>query len=407
MSVKYTNFVEININRHISTTSSDLRNTACAIFYDASLTGDDTQDLGKLTKTSDIPAKVTDFEDYITAFFKNGGQLLHCIVTKIAPSVTTGTAPDPVVTSANSAFTAIIDTLPMEEIMVGFAVKPSETTYGESDFRLAAKAYNEAHATEKIYQKIFVSEIKPNNTGASPSAAGTVADLANYKSGDNKVVNLENYVLKYGALGIGASVLAYYTQINIYAADSTEDYCYTKEKYEEGLDDNDDPYNFVFDDNTFVKLAMQLDINVDINLSNSVRVIGGNDTAGYSLTNQYMLLVMHQTLTMKLINLLTTKIKYNAQGLGLVLNVISAELNKYVNNGFLSTNKTWTDGDLYYDGYLIVNDNTLLNLGYKVSILPFESLTPSEIEARQLPKIYILIADTYSIRKIVVNGELF
>ena len=259
--------------------------------------------------------------------------------------------------------------------------------------------------TQKIYQKIFVSEIKPNVSGATPSAAGTVADLAGYKSGDDKVVNQENYVLKYGALGIGASVLAYYTQINIYAADSTEDYCYTKEKYDE--DTSGTTYNFVFDDNDFVKLAMQLDINVDINLSNSVRVIGGNDTAGYSLTNQYMLLVMHQTLTGRLIDLLTTKIKYNAQGLGLVLNVISAELNKYVNNGFLSTNKTWTDGDLYYDGYLIVNDNTLLNLGYKVSILPFESLTEEEIAAHQLPKIYILIADTYSIRKIVVNGELF
>lgn len=405
MSVKYTNFVEVNINRHISSTASDLRNTACAIFYNASLVGNDTQDFGKLTKTSTVPAALSDFEDYINAFFRNGGQLLHCIATKIAPSVTTGVAPDPVVTIANSAFTAIIKTLPMEEIMVGFAIKKTETTYGESDFRLVAEAYNTAHATEKIYQKIFVSEIKPNPTGATPSTAGTIADLADYKSGDAKVVDQENYVLKYGALGIGASVLAYYTQINIYATDSTEDYCYTKEKYDE--DTSSTTYNFVFDDNEFVKLAMQLDINVDINLSNSVRVIGGNDTAGLSLTNQYMLLVMHQTLTTRLIELLTTKIKYNAQGLSLVLNTLTTELNKYVANGFLSTNRTWTEGDLYYNNYLVVSDNTLLNLGYKVVILPFESLNPEEIKAHQLPKVYILAADTYSIRKIVVNGELF
>ena len=379
MSVKYTNFVEVNINHHVANKPTGLRDVAAAIFYDSTIADPNTvTDCGTLTKTSTLPADLTAFKNYVDAFFENGGRKLHCIVTNITP--------------ATNTFVNIIEALPMEEIMVGYVGTGAGAN--ESNFRDVAEAYNESKATEKIYQKIFVAEI--------PATNGTTTDLAAYISGDDKVVDIENYVLKYGAMGIGASVLAYYTQMNAYLTDSAEDYCYTKEKYSDKETDK-----FVFNDNALVKEAMQLDINIDINLSNAVRNIGGNDTAGYSLTNQFMLLVMHQTLTSRLLDLLAQKIKYNSQGLTAVLNVLTAELNRYVNNGFLTTTKTWTDGDLYYDEYLIIKEDTLLSLGYKVVILPFESLTPEELEAHQLPKIYILVADSYSIRKIVVTGEAF
>lgn len=401
MSVKYTNFVEVNINHHISSKPSDLRNVAVAIFYDANLVGDNTQDLGRLSKSDTLPTELTNFKNYVDAFFDNGGYKLHSIITKVTPT-TQETVNNQTVTVANDSFISIIKGLPMEEIMVGFVKKEAEATVTEEAFRTVAVAYNEETAQEKIYQKIFVSEIMPTADAAS--------GLSAYINGSAKVVDVENYVLKYGAMGIGASILAYYTKMNVYNTDSAEDYCYTKEVYDDEETRGTSPNTFpayVFTDNELVKRAMLLDINIDINLSNSVRVIGGNDTAGNPLTNQFMLLVMHQTLTVKLYDVLATKPKYNAQGLSSVLNVITAELNKYVNNGFLSTNKYWTDGDLYHDGYLIIADNTLLNLGYKVVILPYESLTPEDIKAHLLPKIYIICADSYSIRKIVVNGELF
>lgn len=392
MSVKYTNFVEVNINHHVSNKPTGLRDVAVAIFYDSTIVEPNTvTDCGTLTKTSTLPDELTNFENYVDAFFDNGGRKLHCIVTNVAPRETV-TIEGQSVIRVNANFTVIIDGLPMEEIMVGYV--GTGTLANEVDFREAAAAYNESKATEKIYQKIFVAEI--------PYVAGNTTDLSSYISSDEKVVDIENYVLKYGAMGIGASVLAYYTQMNAYLTDSAVDYCYTKEKYGEETTDH-----FVFNDNALVKEAMQLDINIDINLSNAVRNIGGNDTAGYSITNQFMLLVMHQTLTVKLYELLAQKIKYNSQGLTSVLSTLTAELNKYVNNGFLTTNKTWNDGDLYYENYLIIKDETLLSLGYKVVILPFESLSAEEVEAHQLPKIYVLVADSYSIRKIVVTGEVF
>ena len=353
MSVKYTNFVEVNINHHVANKPTGLRDVAAAIFYDSTIADPNTvTDCGTLTKTSTLPADLTAFKNYVDAFFANGGRKLHCIVTNIAPKVVDSSStenPQPII--VNTAFTDIIDSLPMEEIMVGYEIYGATLTNAtEADFRDAAEAYNESKATEKIYQKIFVAEI--------PATNGDTTDLATYIDSDDKVVDIENYVLKYGAMGIGASVLAYYTQMNAYLTDSAEDYCYTKEKYSDKTADK-----FVFNDNALVKEAMQLDINIDINLSNAVRNIGGNDTAGYSLTNQFMLLVMHQTLTSRLLDLLAQKIKYNSQGLTAVLNVLTAELNRYVNNGFLTTTKTWTDGDLYYDEYLIIKEDTLLSLG--------------------------------------------
>lgn len=373
MSVKYTNFVEININHHISTNPIGLRDTAAVIFCSSGAAIDTT-----LTKTTEIPSALTAFEDYITAFFDNGGRKLHCITTNLAPTA--------------DGYTELIENLPMEEIVVALIDKSG--SYGEDTFRPVAKAYNTSKGSEKIYQKIFVVEVPYDDSEDDDQIENTYIDAEGKKKFEQ-----ENYVIKFGAFGISASVLAYYTQMRIYSTDSAEDYCYTKEKYE--------GTGYVFNSNKLVSDAMLADINIDINLANAVRNIGGNDMAGYSLTNQYMLLVMHQTLTIQLINLLAQKIKYNSQGLAAVITTISAELNRYVANGFLSTNKTWVDGDLDYEGYRIIDNNTLLNLGYKVAILPFETLTPEEKEAKQLPKIFILVADTYGIKKIVINGELF
>ena len=148
-------------------------------------------------------------------------------------------------------------------------------------------------------------------------------------------IKVENYVVKLGSQGIGASILAYYTAIDVYSYNSTQDYMFTTENYE------NDPTNskyYVFDSDALVKKAIAYDMNIDTKLIDRVKNIGGNDTAGYDLTNQFMLLVIQQTLTSVVIQVLENKIRYDASGLNTILNAIVQELNRYVNNGYLWRN---------------------------------------------------------------------
>ena len=386
MSVKLTNFVNIKINHHLNISVNATRDTAALIHYKYNASKQTPQYSEVFTATPDTTSGTYTYlagiKDYLDAFFANGGKKIY-VITMEQP------------TFPSSDLSAELTKLPMEYVMVGFV---NDSTNGvnalpETTFRTAAAAWNTANANEKIYQKIFDVEI--------PYSAG-LADLTPYIDGSDKVVSIENYVLKYGAQGIGASVLAYFTQIDVYSFNATQDYAFTTEVYDEA-----DASHFVINDNDIIEKIIALDLNADTKLAGKVKNVGGNDTAGYDLTNQFMLLVVHQTLTEAVVKALANKVKYNEAGAGVILNAIVRELNRFVSNGYLATNKVWTDPTLYYDSYKIIDTNTVLNAGYKVTILPFTSLSPEEKAAHQLPKIYILLADSYSIRKVVIDGEVF
>ena len=372
MDLKLTNFVKINIKNHVSYGVSGSYDTAILIHYLDTLAGDDPA-IQLLDGSTTPNARLNGIKDYIDAFFNNGGAKLYVISTKTLASV------------AN--LKTLLDAAPINYIVVGMVSDPNCTTAKtEALFRTYAAGYNEAYVNEKLYQKLFVCE--------GLYSAGTTADLVE--------ANTENYVLKYGKLGISASVLAYLTRIDINSANAAQDYAFTSESYSELATDG-----FVFNDNDLVTTAMADNINIDSKLAGNVRNLGGNDTKGYDLVNQFMLLVLHHELTNALTNVLVSKIKYDTYGSALVMNVTMRELEKFVANGYLATNKVWTNGDLYYKGYSIIEDNTVLSEGYKVVMLPFSSLSDEEKAAHQLPELYVLIADMYGIRSIVVNGEAF
>ena len=241
-----------------------------------------------------------------------------------------------------------------------------------------------------IDQKIIISEI------------GNITEyIQNYES---EAKDVQFFVAKYSNLtaqcGIAATVAAYLTQINVDEIDSIKDYAFTQEE----IYDERKP---IVDDDSEIKNVIKYNLNADALLLSEVRNIGGNDTAGRDLVNQFMLICLHQTLTEKLVELLTTKVKYNNTGLTLISSVINDELQRYVNNGYLATNKSWTDNDLVYNGYTVIKKNTPLSLGYKYIILPFSTLTQKEKKDHKLPNIYVLISDNYSIRKIEIVGEVY
>lgn len=365
MSVKLTNFVKINIRNHKLIGSISTRDTAAVIRYMAGATNED------VILTDASSNTFVGIQDFVDKFFDHGGKKLH------------------VYTAGSTDFSSVLDSIPTEEIAVAMINDATEgnVPLDEATFRGIAEGYNTSKEDEGIDRKLFVVELESYN------------GFVNDPTYANKAVSQENYIIKYGAQGIGASILAYLTNINIDNANAAQDYCFTSEVYSgEG---------YVFDDNDVVEFAMENNINIDTHLAGSVKVVNGNDTAGYSITNQYMLILVQQVLTNALIQVLTSKIKYNTYGLNAVMTRVIAELNRFVSNGYLSVDKVWNDGDLYYKNYKIIGKNTPLTAGFQVTILPFDSLSPAELEAKQLPNIFVLLADSYFIRKIVIDGEVF
>lgn len=379
MSVKLTNFINIDINNFESYQHSGTRDTA-VLFNFMEVLGTE-----KTITYSSMPDDlgVGDLNDFLSVFFANNGKKIKVIPVVYTPAAVA--EPESFTTDelTDVSFKTLIEFLPIEEIVIG-----SITSVGagivEKTFRAFVKNYT---ASAGIYEKIFVQSV--------PFTA--IDDIVSDE------ISIENYVIKLGEPCITATILAYYTKIDVYRNNTCEDYAFTTEIIPTGITEK----NNVTDDNDMVVKVIENHFNTDTNLANTIRNIGGNDTAGYSLTNQFMLIALQQTLTYKLYEVLSNKIKYNSSGLKIMLNVISQELNNYVSNGFIATDKLWTNPDLYYRDYLIINQDTPLVNGYKVCILPFSSLSEADKIDRKLPDIYILVADNYFIRKVTISGNVF
>lgn len=253
-----------------------------------------------------------------------------------------------------------------------------------------------------ISSKMFLSAITPTEYDDNEKSASDVKK--------SYISSRDGFSLKYGRKGIEMTIAAYLTQINANRFNSIKDYDFTIEtvSYDYIVSAEEKrTYTSVYDDNDLVEALMKNNINVVSTLVNATRNLGGNDTLGHDIVNEFMLILLHQTLTDRLVQLLSQKIKYNQTGLSLIGATIASELQRYVDNGYLTTDKVWTDPDLIVEGITIITQNSPLQIGYKYVIFPFSSLTTEERAEHKLPPIYILIADSYSIRKIEINGEVF
>lgn len=238
-------------------------------------------------------------------------------------------------------------------------------------------------------------------------ACVTEEDLSSIPS---DMVWANGMALKYGIEGVQMSMAAYLTRVNVDYYNSVQDYMFTAESVNyifENSQGVSDTYGEYYDNDALYKRLNKLNINIDCYLENAVRNLGGNDMKGYNLINTYTLILLNQTLTERLVGLLVNKIKYNSTGLTMIGATIAKELGRYVTNGFLSTDKSWVEDDLIYNGTTIISKNTPLRKGYKYVILPFSTLSDEDLRNHKLPTIYVLVADQYTIRKINIVGEVF
>ena len=67
-----------------------------------------------------------------------------------------------------------------------------------------------------------------------------------------------------------------------------------------------------------------------------------------------------------------------------------------------------SEGVYFYNNktYTLITQGTALTQGFKITILPLSSLTDEDKQEHKAPYIYVILADSYGIRKVVINGEV-
>lgn len=389
MSVDLKNFVEIDITRAIQSTTSNTRPTVALLFSNTADLSDTNARIVSAVENFQMANDVFAHKDdailkrYEELYFNNNGLELHLVPVAGTDGISNALA-----------------NIPTNEIIV--MEMPTMTDNGITSLIPDAEAWTNAigNAFTGINEKIFVTAIASqpgNRNGLSGYVEKYSGETVEYKYGNATSNVSTNYV----ANGIEATVGAYYSNLNLNNPDSVRDYSFTEEKVSEG-DIQDD----------MVKDAIADHFNVDAKVAVSIvdqkaaRNIGGDDSAGNDLTNEFMRIVLTQNLTNDLVELLATKIKYSQSGLTKVLACVNRCLDGFVRNGYIQQNAVYDGQDLWIDGELVMATGTVLTSGYMVYIKPFSSLTPAEKTAHQLPEIILIYKDQYSIRKIKVTGTV-
>ena len=379
-SIDIRNFVDINISTSRVSSISSIRERVVLFTNETALTSD-----VKIFKNlKEVEEAYGDaYEDkvsykYAKVYFESGGNELKAIYSE---------------TLSETTLLPLVNNLPDEEIVIAIAALNGESAV--TSLKLAESYNNQSNVDGfgiyGVNQKIFLGAVDItqflNNTN-------------NYAKAD-----VDNFALKVGDLqkqiGCEMTIAAYLSKIDVYGINTIQDYAYTKEIL--------DVSGYPDDLNTVVQSVLANNANITVEIANSVRNIGGNLTNGEDLVNKFTLIVLHQTLSQRVFNTLTQKIKGSA-GITALYSTISQELNKYITSGYLTTDKVWTKEDLTlkYNGrtYTLITQGTALIKGYNITILPLSSLTDEDKIKHKAPLIYVILADGYSIRKVVINGEV-
>lgn len=237
-------------------------------------------------------------------------------------------------------------------------------TYTEDDFKKSG-----------IYKKIIIE--------GGTSVPTTSKSFTAYKI-ENSATSGERYLIG-----------AYLSKIKVYNESSIKDYSMTLES---GTLADVSSKITTTSGTSLESLAYNFDMLIGGNYYN----IGGNCTDGSDLVNNFVTIVLEQTTTNVLFRTLSAKLK-GQTGLSAIRTAISSELDKYVNSGFLATNKVWTDEDLIISSAVggadevVITKNTPLSSGYHIHLF---KLSSSERSAYA----FLILPTSKGIRYIKVDG---
>lgn len=358
-------FVDIDIVQHVASIVTGTRDTV--VLFTSEETDGQEHIVSSLSDANTLYASKPKTLAYLQMYFLNGGAKVRVIEN----------------TSYSDITNDVLSSLNNTDICVAYAASDSEKASAYAALKALAIARSAEQTVYGINEKLILAATADENDTAS----------------------VKNFIVKYATVpGAEMTIAAYLSKIDVYGIDTVYDYAFTQEILSRTTptlaeDITDTKYGIIIRNN----------MNVDVYLANAVRNCGGNCKDGADIVNNFVRIVLHQTLTDRLLTLLTQKIK-STSGISKIYTVIANELERYLTCGYLTTDKVWTDEDLkisYNQAlYTIIEKGTALTSGYVMRILPFSALTDQDKAQRKAPPIYIVLADQYGIRQITINGEV-
>lgn len=188
---------------------------------------------------------------------------------------------------------------------------------------------------------------------------------------------------------VAGAVAAYYATMNFDNADVVKDIQFTQaNRLTTGNSDNKLLYADTF--------------------AGATRILAkdGKDdaTETESITNYVARLCLQHNLKIRLGNVIASKIRVDDTGVTAVKNALAAELDRFVNNGYISPSKVWLESDYYIGSDLVAEKNTPLVNGYAIYN---GSITQNHISQHKLPDFVVLYGDQTGVRSITVTGTVF
>lgn len=345
-------FVDVNIIHDATTVVNSTRDTVILLTTEGTKgttnVFDNMTDLSETLDVSTYPSA----NAYAAVYFNNGGAKI-----KVIEGIQKADLND------------TIDNLDMTEIVVAYTGK-------YDDIKSAAQTREADTNIYGINQKILLGR---TNTEDEDS--------------------VKNFAVKYSEVdGAEMTIAAYLSTIDINKANAVKDYSFTKEVIEQEPNDDD-----------ILGMCLENNMNVDMYMASAVMNLGGNLKNGLDITNEYVLIILQQTVTEKLLKLLTEKLS-GSSGVNKIKTSIASELGRYASCGYLSLDKSWGDKDknITYNNktYTVIEANTPLLLGYHIFVVPLNDLSEQDKSLHKCPPIYLILADQYGIRAITVNGEV-
>lgn len=376
-------FVDVNIQQHVASVIRGSRDTVALFTAEGEL--GKTQSISSIAQAKDIYGSGSTTLAYLSMFFNNFGVKAYVIEGVLLENITS----------------EMISDLDNNIILVAYAGLDNAVDDVYAKLKSIIIERNDDITIYGINEKVLLARTKlpdalldTNNDIILDTNGEPILDVSELDNDE-----LRNFAVKCSSMiGAEMTIAAYLTRINAYGSDTVHDYMFTAENIvAENVSDS------------FYQAVIESNLNIDIRLSNAVRNCGGNCKDGSDVVNTYMRIVLHQTITERLIALLSQKIK-NSSGISKIYSALSEELEKYRICGYLTTDKIWTSESvsvLANDvSYTIIEKGTAITNGYIIRILPITSLTQEEKIQRKAPKIYVVLADQYSIRSITISGEV-
>lgn len=139
-------------------------------------------------------------------------------------------------------------------------------------------------------------------------------------------------------------------------------------------------------------------------------LFGGNMTNGVPITTQFGAICAENDVVSAALNAMLNKLPLNDNGLATVVSYINDRLVRYINNGYLNQNTTYsgvTEVSSYNSSNVrLISRKQALPQGYLIATIPMMYLTATDRASKTFTPIYVYMETLSGARTIQINGKI-